>query len=49
MTNADRHGEIGRRRDALKVLCVDDEPSTLSLMSRLLERMDFAVTVLDAC
>jgi putative two-component system response regulator len=48
VTTAGPDGEIGRRRDALKVLCVDDEPSTLSLMSRLLERMDFVVTVLDA-
>jgi hypothetical protein len=47
MTNADRPGEIGRRRDALKPLCVDAEPSTLSLMSPLLERMNLAVTVLD--
>jgi putative two-component system response regulator len=33
--------------DALRVLCVDDEPTTLSLMSRLLERMDAVVTTVD--
>jgi putative two-component system response regulator len=29
---------------ATRALCVDDEPTTLSLMSRLLERMDMVVT-----
>ena len=32
---------------ALRALCVDDEPTTLSLVSRLLERMDLVVTTAD--
>ena len=30
-----------------RALCVDDEPSTLSLVSRLLEQMDLVVTTAD--
>jgi putative two-component system response regulator len=49
MTTAGVHGDLRRRRnDALRILCVDDEPTTLSLMSRLLERMDAVVTTADA-
>jgi putative two-component system response regulator len=32
---------------ALRALCVDDEPATLSLVSRLLERMEIVVTMAD--
>jgi putative two-component system response regulator len=40
--------DIARGNDrAMRVLCVDDEPSTLSLVSRLLERMDLVVTTAD--
>jgi putative two-component system response regulator len=31
-------------RDRLRVLCVDDEPDILKLMTRLLERLDLSVT-----
>jgi putative two-component system response regulator len=49
MTDADRTSDMRRRReDALRVLCVDDEPVTLELMSRLLTRMDAIVTTADA-
>ena len=49
MTTAGDDGDLRRRRnDALRILCVDDEPTTLSLMSRLLERMDAVVTTADA-
>jgi response regulator RpfG family c-di-GMP phosphodiesterase len=34
-------------RDRQSVLCVDDEPTVLSLMARLLERLDLAVTTAD--
>jgi putative two-component system response regulator len=40
--------ENGRGHDQPhRALCVDDEPSTLSLMSRLLEQMDLVVTTAD--
>jgi len=40
--------DIGRGQDQpQRALCVDDEPSTLSLVSRLLEQMDLVVTTAD--
>ena len=40
--------DIGRGHDqTLRALCVDDDPSTLSLVSRLLERMDLEVMTAD--
>ena len=44
MSNRAVTGRLSAERDRLRVLCVDDEPAILNLMSRLLERLELSVT-----